>query len=162
MPFSLRRFSVDIKIYKICKFIHDLNTANISEARYSLASLILNELKIETVKDKEDKDKFAFTCGNINEDGYFNSILVMNNPRPSITISVSNMSIMYESKLSIFYIDGICKILSYQTDKYHGYRKELKKEFNWENSVESSQLLDILENGRNQIFISDNILGFLK
>lgn len=154
---------MDIKIYKICKFLHDINISNFGEIKNNLSNFICDEKEIEChFANNNDSNDFAFSYSNI-ENNYFNSFYILNKPSPFINVTVSNIQINFVTKLTILFKNGIYQIESSQSDRAHGYRKLIEKEFDWiDSTVESIQILDILENGRDQIFIGDKILDLLK
>lgn len=155
---------MDIKIYKICKFLHDINISNFDEIKNYLSSFVGDDKEIEChfANNNIDSNDFAFSYGNIEND-YFNSFYILNKPSPFINISVSNSQTHFVTKLTILFKNGIYRIESSQSDRVHGYRKLIEKEFDWiDSTVESIQSLDILENGRDQIFIGDKILDLVK
>lgn len=77
-------------------------------------------------------------------------------------IHYANFSLSFTAYLSVELIDNKYCIFSKARDKAHGYRKIINKEIDFSKiSKKDAEILDILTNGRNQIFVSDFILNMI-
>lgn len=108
-------------------------------------------------------DGLDYTISKMHDEDYAFSINCFKRSDQSLFfIYYANFSLSFTAHLSVELINNQYRIFAKARDKAHGYRKTISKEIDFSKiSKKDAEILDILTNGRNQIFVSDFILNMI-